>query len=390
MRRRLRSGWAGALRRLALAVAPLALAGCGAEFEVPTETAGVIGGDGEYQMVARWDGLDGLQDVLLTQGSGAQLFVLFNHGGTGPAPRGDLRGYPRLGGSGTPVPLAGIEFRELFNPVALAAAGGRLFVLDQGDTCLARANPASGECGGNGWSNRITDLAHYWRVREYGLLGGDTLGTFTDTTLAFVTGIAAQDDGTVYVAGTALVLIPDPNDARIRTRTFQYRIHRYRRGPRYPGVLPADRNMPGADWHRDTTWVVEEGSGIGTVQDPRGLARVGSGPLFVADYGKNWMQRLSETEPSTGDWQVDAADGAPLNGPLDVAADLQGNTYVVDAGNLRVLRFGPDASFDRRVDKANLELGTPLVDPVALAADDTLVYLLDRGTDRLYRYRRRT
>src|SRR5690349_22622223 len=37
------------------------------------------------------------------------------------------------------------------------------------------------------------------RVREFGLLGGDTMTTFTDTTMAFVHGIAADADGAVYV-----------------------------------------------------------------------------------------------------------------------------------------------------------------------------------------------
>ncbi len=377
-------------RRLLPALAAVLLAGCGADFEVPTETAGAIPGDGTYQMVARWDALDGLQDVLLTQGSGAQLFLMFNTGGTGTAPRGDIRGFARLGSNGTPTPLAGIEFRGLFNPVAFSSSGGRVFVLDQGDTCLARATTPGGACGGPGWNGRISDLNLYWRVREYGLLGGDTLGTFTDTTVAFVTGIASDGDATVYVAGTALVMIPDPNDARIRTRTYQYRIFRYRRGPRYPGVLPPDRNIPGGNWHRDSTWSVEEGSGVGTVQDPRGLARIGAGPLHVADFGKNWVQKLSETEPSAGFWQIDAAEGSNLSGPVDVAVDLQGFTYVVDAGNLRVLRFDSSAQYVQRVDVANLGLGTPLVDPVAAAADDSLVYVLDRGADRVYRYRRRT
>src|SRR4030067_632303 len=47
--------------------------------------------------------------------------------------------------------------------------------------------------------------------------------------------------------------------------------------------------MPGANWHRDTTWVVEEGSGVGTVVDPRGLfwSDAGSPALYVAGFGED-------------------------------------------------------------------------------------------------------
>ena len=83
----------------------------------------------------------------------------------------------------------------------------------------------------------------------------------------------------------AVILVPDPNDARIRTRLFQFRVYRYKRGPRYPGITPPDRLMPGANWHRDTTYVVEEGSGLGTVVDPRGLYWTANA-LYASDFGK--------------------------------------------------------------------------------------------------------
>ncbi len=384
------------LRAAAALLVPGAIAGlfsgCGTSFKLPTEnrTNRIIPTDKSYQMLATWTGLSGIADILLTQGTGSQLFLLFNHGGSGVTPRGEVRAYPLT----RPVPIAGIDFRTLFNPGALCAGGNRVFVLDLGDTCLARANPVTGMCNDTtaGWNQRISNLGLYWRVREYGLLGGDTISTFTDTTMAGVHGVAADAQGRVYVSGLAIILVSDPADPRIRARTFQWRIYRYLRGTRYPGVVPADRDMPGADWHRDSTWVVEEGSGIGTVVGPRGLywSAAGGNALFAADSGKGWVQKLDDQASSAGFYQLDGAQtGVGFNGPTDVTADLQGYVYVCDTGNRRVLRYGPDASYVQRVDVEPDAGGQPLQYPVAMAADDSVVYVADRGAAEVIRYQRR-
>ena len=402
------------LRRIAVLIGMGILFGmvslsCGGKFSLPTESteSRAIPSDKSYQMVATWTGMSDITDILLTQGQGTQLFLLFNHGGSGST-RGEVRSYARLKPTGTPEPNAGIDFLTLFNPVALSLGGdgafkpdNRIYVLDAGDTCEARANPATSRCDTTGgWGLKISDLSKYWRVREYGLLGGDTISSFTDTSVAVVAdtrlgvvhGIASDAQGRVYVAGLAIINILDPSDPRIRTRTFQWRIYRYLRGPRYPGVDPPDYNMPGANWHRDTSWVVEEGSGIGTVVDPRGLSfgLYGGGALYAADFAKNWTQKLSVESPSTGFYQLDGGQtGLPFNGPVDVAADRSGFLYVVDQGNRRVLRYGPDAEYVQRVDVEPDPAGRPLSNPVAVAADDSLVYVGDPGLGQVIRYQRR-
>src|SRR5207249_12040487 len=153
-----------------------------------------------------------------------------------------------------PQPIGHSMQGGLFNPAALCVGGdglggasNRVYVLDQGDTCLAKTRGSTGTCGGR----FITDLQYFWRVREYGLLGGDTPSTFTDTTLAWVSGVAADDDGSVYVAGGAIVVTPT-NTPGVFTRVFVNKIYKYRRGPRYPDVVPDERTMPGAHRHRAT------------------------------------------------------------------------------------------------------------------------------------------
>ena len=376
-------------RLLALAVVvglpALALIGCGKDFPLPTETptGREYSTDKSYQMVATWKfgAGDTINDILLTQGGGSQLFLLFNHAGVGPGARGAVYGFALKAKPPTPPPLAGIEFRTLFVPAALAASSNHVFVLDQGDTALAR-DPLDG---------RISDLSSYWRVREFGLLGGDTVSTFTDTSLAYVRGVAVDDHERVYVSGSAIVLVADPQDTRIFTRLFQYRVNRYLK----VAGTGNDPYMPGTNkWVRDQNFIVEEGSGLGTLTDPRGLywigaLNVGGQGLFAADFGKNWVQKLSDVLTSTGLYKIDADSSSTLNGPVDVAADLAGYVYLTDTGNGRVLRFDPYGQFVQRVDVEKDSDGQPLVDPRALAADDSLVYVGDRATNKVMRYQRR-
>lgn len=360
-----------------------ALVGCGTDFPLPTEsrTGREYSTDESYQMVATWKGLNGVTDILLTQGSGTQLFILFQRPGIGTAPRGGVGGFA-LRASPPVRPLPGIEFPHLFNPHALCAGHGNVFVLDQGDTTLAR-DPATG---------RVTDYSTYWRVRQYGLLGGDTISTFTDTSMAYVEGIAADEQGRVYVAGSYIVNIPDPADPRILTRSFVFQVRRYL--PVTPGSVPPDPRMPGTDrWVREEDPYVDEGSGVGSVLDPRGLYYAGpnvvGGPtLFGADFGKNWVQRI--TVPADPlDFRIDGAQDTTLNGPLDVAADLAGFVYVADTGNQRVLRFDAYGEFVQRVNVEPDTDGLPLAEPVTVAADDSLVYVGDRAADRVIKYQRR-
>ena len=62
---------------------------------------------------------------------------------------------------------------------------------------------------------------------------------------------------------------------------------------------------------------------------------------------------------------------------------------MVDAGNLRVLRYDPDGNFVQRVDRNPDDVTAPLVRPVAVAADNRQVYVADRGAGQVLRYWRR-
>jgi len=399
--------------QLALFAAVLStILGCGSNFELPTERrrAQVVPDDKSYAMLDTWKGstaypLTGVRDVMITRGLGSQLFMLFNTGGTGgPAtPRGDVRLYPFT----QPVPIGAPFFdspRTLFNPIAIASAQNILFVLDQGDTCLAKFDPQRNTCEAdpvrNGRQHIIHDYLATWRVREYPITGGDTISTFTDTTVALVHGVGADDFGNVYVSGLAVVLDTSTTDQRIRTRKFVSRIYRYKRGPRYPGVvldsLYGPNIMPGANWHRDTTWVVLDGTGRSSVNDPRGITwsptGAAGGSVFVSDRGNNKAKLIGTSASGIGLAVMDGSEtptGTAFNGPSNVAVDELGYLYIIDRLNRRVLRYDNHGTYVQDVNIENNSDDLPLLDPIAIGVDDSLAYVADYGRGQVIRYKRR-
>jgi len=391
-----------ALRVVVLVAVVTVVAGCGGRFTQPTDTGGVavIPTDKSYAMIATWKGLDHVRDVMMTRGTGSQLFMLFNDPAvTGPpsVPRGTIELFPFT----QPKPIGAPFFdtpRGLFNPIAFASAQSKLFVLDLGDSCMAKYDPARNTCEAdtvrNGNRSQIYDYTATWRVREYPLVGGDTVSTFTDTSFAVVHGIAADDQGNVYVAGIAVVLDTLTTDQRIRTRKYASRIYRYTRGPRYPGVQPPDVLMPGANWHRDTTWVVLDGSGTSSVSDPRGISwtPLSGGALFVADRANNKAKLIGTYARDLGLLKLDGSEtptGTNFNGPENVAIDGSGGLYIVDRLNRRVLRYDMAGNFVVQVDTEPNADGQSLLDPIAVGVDDSLAYVGDMGRGQVIRFKRR-
>ena len=383
-----------------LAAVPL---GCGGKFELPTEHPVVkVPTDQSYGMVSTWKGLYGVQDLLITQGQGNQLFVLFNVGGSqGPSiPRGGVFLFPLT----NPNPIGPPYFepmKTLFNPVAIAAGRNEMFVLDQGDSCMAKYDARRGTCEadvdtthvtGHPFRSQIFDYSSTWRVRQYTLSGGDTISTFTDTTVAQPYGIAVDDAGRVYVSCLAVFLDSLQTNKSIRTRKFVSRVYRYLRGQKYPGI--DDENMVGtSSWYRDTTWKVLDGSGLSSIADARGIfvPHQGVDPLYIADRGNNAAKAVSSQFTELPLLKVDGQEtGAIFNHPEAIKADLAGFFYVVDRDNKRVLRFSSiPATFVQRVDVEPNSDGLPLADPVGLAVDDSLVYVGDRGRGQIIRDKRR-
>jgi hypothetical protein len=356
--------------------------GCGAKFPLPTEVlvAAGIPGDLTYQRIATWYGMEHISDMVLIPGP--QLFLVFRAAGGQPARVVEYK-------TTAPEPLA-TSFQGTINPNALCVGANRLFVLDQGDTAAARTNfPCvyTADCGPltKGFSRPIVNLAKYWHVNEY-LLDGTPSSAFTDTSLAWVNGIAADDQGGVYVSGVLIVCVVNPFDSRIRTLDSQFGVRRYVRGAGGSYVI--------GPWHRDTGYEIVEGTGIGSTKDPRGLfwANHGGSSLYFADRGNNEAQKF---DPASllNSFKLDVggagADSLPLRQPLDVTADRAGYAYVCDTGNDRVLRYDPEGGYVQRVDIEPDLHGSFLVRPVAVAADTNQVYVADSLSGVIARFRRR-
>ena len=367
------------------------LGGCGTTFRLPTEIRvnPVIPGQGTYQKIATWSGMTNIQDVLLTPSG--ELFLLFQDE---VAKSGEVFRYPQSVPEPISTPLAGV-----LNPTAVCFGANRIFVLDQGDSSAARSDfpcPYYAEFHADvdtltvpikGFSRPITNLAAYWHVREY-LLDGTPVSGFTDTSFAWVSGVAADASGRVYVAGVIIYCRVDPFNERLRTLEYRYRIRRYERGT-------GDRFVTDGPWRRDRTYQLIEGTGLGSTRDPRGMqwAAPQGAALYFADRGNNQVQRYGDPIGGAGSFKLDFGGSGPdsmlLSEPLDVAVDSAGFVYVVDAGNLRVLRYDSDGNFVQRVDRNPDDITPLLVRPVAVAADNRQAYVADRGAGQVLRYWRR-
>ncbi|MEP7027358.1 MAG: hypothetical protein ABI960_02075 [Candidatus Eisenbacteria bacterium] len=346
---------------IALALAAgiaLGLAGCGNKFSLPTETpGGVIPEKGSYAYTGSLRGLTRITDVLLTRGTGSTLYVVYDSS--------NVRAYPRFfRGDGTTPPLS-YAFAGLLKPIRICQGPARLFVLEAGDTTLA-----------------ATDTSKAPGFLAYGLTGGVPTFVLRDTSLASVSGIASDPAGNVYIAGIGKEFIrDDPQDSRRRTYKYVSRVYRY---------------LAASGFSRDTQFFVGDGQGVGTVFNPGDCfvdPLLGDGYLYVADSGKDVVQRLQIQNNAGNPLPAISLDGGQSGqtflGPADFVADAAGFMYVVDPGHSRVLRYDGSGIYVQRVDiELDLDADSLHV-PVAASCDDSLVYVADYATGKVASYKRR-
>jgi tripartite motif-containing protein 71 len=196
---------------------------------------------------------------------------------------------------------AGAGKGELRTPFAVAASSGRVYVADFGNDRVQVFSPDGSLLG------------------SFGSRGSG------DGQLLRPAGVAVGSDGSVYVADH-----------------FNDRVQKFSPDGHFQATLgtlvtptPAGTPSPSA------TPAAVASLPDGQLRRPEGLAVDRDGNLWVADYGRDRVVKLS-----TADGHLMAALGG-FSGPKSVAVDpASGRVLVADTGNARIQRFSPDGTLD--------------------------------------------
>jgi len=123
---------------------------------------------------------------------------------------------------------------------------------------------------------------------------------------------------------------------------------------------------------------------------PSGVAVDGAGNVIIADTGNNQIVEvpvvsgaLSNAAQATVISSKTTIAGSALSGPAGVTVDAQGNLYIADTGNNRIVYVPYNGSWN--VAEASV-LGSDLTAPLATTVDPSgNVYVADSGSGQVYR-----
>lgn len=128
------------------------------------------------------------------------------------------------------------------------------------------------------------------------------------------------------------------------------------------------------------------GWSAGSFDKPTGLASDGVN-IYVSDYGNNRIQRFDRKLNYISSISTrDTFDIATRFGyPLDVALSEQGDLFILDGENLRILKFNPLYYFERSFGNINAGKGK-LQSPIKLIAANSRVYVGERKRIVIFDY----
>jgi uncharacterized protein (TIGR03663 family) len=145
---------------------------------------------------------------------------------------------------------------------------------------------------------------------------------------------------------------------------------------------------------REGGFIAEVGSlgeGEGEFNEPWGVVVDSEGNLYVADTWNNRIQKFDRDLNFVSQWGQPASDLSnpkPYDfwGPRDVATDAEGNVWVADTGNGRVLKFTSDGTFLAALGEPGTET-RQLREPVGIEiAPNGDVFVADAWNSRIQKF----
>jgi DNA-binding beta-propeller fold protein YncE len=128
------------------------------------------------------------------------------------------------------------------------------------------------------------------------------------------------------------------------------------------------------------------GSGPGEFDHPDALAVNADGDVYVADTGNDRIVRLSPTGTVLGEWGGAGAAPGRFNSPSGIAVDGAGDLYVVDSANNRIQVFTADGRFLSQWGTRGIGPGE-FSEPTAIAIDCLGdIYVADTDNNRVERF----
>lgn len=159
-------------------------------------------------------------------------------------------------------------------------------------------------------------------------------------------------------------------------------------------ALDAAGDLFVADSTASKVWEMAAGSTTpvavgGSLNSPKGVAVDGAGDLYIADTGNNRIVMVPVVSGalSSANQKVIVASGtsiagAALSGPTGLTVDSQGNLYIADTGNNRIVLLPDGASLNVL---GAITIGSGFSKPLATAvAASGLIYVADSGDGKVY------
>jgi hypothetical protein len=141
----------------------------------------------------------------------------------------------------------------------------------------------------------------------------------------------------------------------------------------------------------------KKGGGKDQFQAPKGIAIDVDGNVYVADCGNNRIVHLFNPKKEVGwvnEFTGRTSSDPGLSSPSQVSLDKKGRVYVTDTGNRRILVFTPDGSVCQKIspgDQPAFEQGPSMIavadggEEWSFFRSDKLIFCADRNGTRLWK-----